>query len=89
MSRRAYPILGRPNLRSTDVNITASKPVYLRIGFLEGGLETSLGPDPGPVSGPDPGPDLSSVPGPRSQISQILVILYINRFIRPFDWIYL
>ena len=44
MSRRAYPILGRSNLKLSDGNISASKPVYLRYKILGGRSEDQLGP---------------------------------------------
>ena len=65
MSRRAYPILGRDNLRFLEVNTRPLKPVYIKFRILEVGLRTSLGQSEGrvlaPGSGPGSGP--GSAPG--------------------------
>ena len=81
MSRRAYPILGRLNLKSIEVNRKPLKPVYLRFRILEVGLRTSLRVRSRVRSRvknqvqnqvQDPGPGPGPGPGPRfSDISEI------------------
>ena len=41
ISRRGYPIMGRPNLRLFDATGRPLKPVYLKYEILEVGLEAS------------------------------------------------
>ena len=67
MSRRRYPILGRPKLRLIDASITPLKPVYRESEILRGRSRDQSRASPGPVSGLDSGPDSgpdSGDPGP-------------------------
>ena len=77
MTRRAYPILGRLNLRLFDATKVALKPVYLRYKILRGRSQDQSG---------DPGTwtwtwiwtlDLYLDLDPGSQYTQILVFLEI------------
>ena len=63
MTRRAYPILGRPKVRLIDATGKALKPVYLRLEILKRRSQDQS-QAPGPVSGPVLGPVLRPVLGP-------------------------
>ena len=88
MTRRRYPIMGRLKLRLFDASITPSKPVYLRLSDSQSRSQDQS---------QDQSQDLrfmawtsDSWPGPQIHGLVLNNILYLrlNRFIRPFDWVY-